>query len=170
MTTPNIAQYDLLTLAGQYTTLKRKTAREYAGPCPQCGGTDRLLVQPTGGKDGRGIWTCRSCREFKWSDAIAFVLWQGLAHDFRAACDVLRLDMPQTERQAAPITAPPACEAPNATWQARAAELSDAAFERLWDDAGQKARAWLNGRGFADDTILVNGIGYHDADTFDAPA
>ncbi|HEU5088421.1 MAG TPA: hypothetical protein VFT99_13285 [Roseiflexaceae bacterium] len=171
MTTPNIAQYDLLTLASQHTTLKRKTAREYAGPCPQCGGTDRLLVQPAGGKDGRGIWTCRSCREFKWSDAIGFALWQGLAHDFRAACDVLKLDMPQVEPRTPAPVAPPACEAPNATWQARAKELSDAAFERLWSPEGQKARKWLSlDRGFTSATIMVNGIGYHDADTFDAPA
>jgi hypothetical protein len=122
------------------------------------------------GRDGRGIWTCRSCRNFEWSDAIGFVVWQGLAHDFRAACDVLRLDMPaRAQRQAEPV-APPACEAPNAAWQRQAEILAETAFETLWSDAGAKARAWLMARGLTERTLVANGIGYHEADTFDPPA
>ena len=46
----------LLDLASQYTDLRRVTAREYHGPCPSCGGSDRFVVKTN---DDR-YW-CRSC-------------------------------------------------------------------------------------------------------------
>lgn len=164
-----ITSYDLLALVGQYTTLRPKTRGELAGPCPACGGTDRFLVKPEGGRDGRGIWTCRACCNFEWSDAIGFVRWRGLAHDFRGACEVLRLDIPDLD--ARPIEPPPPepCEPPCAAWQARANDAADAAYDALWSDAGAKPRAWLAGRGFTEATMNAAGLGYRTADTFDAP-
>jgi|LGOV01.1.fsa_nt_gb hypothetical protein len=46
--------------------LKRKTAKEWAGPCPECGGTDRFLVWTD-----RDAWYCRGCD--KGGDAIEFL-------------------------------------------------------------------------------------------------
>lgn len=171
-TTDQLADYDLTRLVEQHTTLARKTRDEFAGPCPKCGGTDRFLVKPAGGSDGRGIWTCRLCysaKDLRWSDAIGFVQWLGLAHDFRSACAVLRLDMPASEARIPEPAAPPPCEPPSAAWQARGLALADDATDRLWSDAGTKARAWLMGRGFTEATIHAAGLGYHGADTFDAP-
>ena len=45
-------------------TLFKKTSRENAGPCPRCGGHDRLVVQAQ-------RWQCRKCHA--WDDAPAFV-------------------------------------------------------------------------------------------------
>lgn len=46
--------------------LKKKTAKEWAGPCPVCGGTDRFLVWTH-----RDAWHCRGCD--KSGDAIEFL-------------------------------------------------------------------------------------------------
>ena len=46
-------------------TLYKKTAREAAGPCPRCGGDDRLSVTA-------GSWSCRQCSP-RWGDCFDFV-------------------------------------------------------------------------------------------------
>lgn len=46
--------------------LKKKTAKEWAGPCPVCGGNDRFLVWIH-----RDAWHCRGCNES--GDAVAFL-------------------------------------------------------------------------------------------------
>ena len=63
---------DLLALIGRDTQLRKAaTTRggEYEGPCPFCGGRDRLRVQPE-----RGLWWCRQCSGDRWQDAIAYVM------------------------------------------------------------------------------------------------
>jgi|GEM_PF-1808720 len=40
--------------------LSRKSANEYAGPCPWCGGNDRFIVWPNEGASGR--FYCRRCQ------------------------------------------------------------------------------------------------------------
>lgn len=63
-------QIDLVALIGQVTTLRKVTPHEYAGPCPKCGGHDRLHVN-----DQRGFF-CRQCyNERAWYDAIDFRRW-----------------------------------------------------------------------------------------------
>jgi phage/plasmid primase-like uncharacterized protein len=44
---------------------------DIAGPCPKCGGTDRFVITPHGGKNGLDIWFCRGCEA--GGDVIAFV-------------------------------------------------------------------------------------------------
>ncbi|MFK5926432.1 MAG: CHC2 zinc finger domain-containing protein [Desulfuromusa sp.] len=46
--------------------LKKKTAKEWAGPCPGCGGTDRFLVWPE-----RAAFFCRGCQ--RSGDALQFL-------------------------------------------------------------------------------------------------
>jgi hypothetical protein len=53
---------------------------EYAGPCPFCGGHDRLRVQPEA-----GLWWCRQCSGEHWQDAIAYVQRRD-GVDFAEAC------------------------------------------------------------------------------------
>jgi len=168
----DIRGYDLLALAGQYTALRWSASTrggEYKGACPQCGGRDRLIVQPTGGRDGRGQWTCRSCREFRWGDAEDFVLWQGLAADFRGACATLKLDIADRDERIIEPPPPEPCDPPSDEWQARALEVATQARERLWTDEGARARSWLAARGFSETTMRGARLGYHPADTFDAP-
>jgi DNA primase len=58
---------DILTLAqSRIPGLKKKTANEWAGPCPECGGTDRFLIWTH-----RDAWHCRGCNQT--GDAIEFL-------------------------------------------------------------------------------------------------
>jgi hypothetical protein len=59
-------QADIHELACRYTTLKRVTATEYAGPCPVCGGRDRFGVN-----GHKQVWNCRGCD--RGGDIIALV-------------------------------------------------------------------------------------------------
>ena len=61
---------DLLAMIQQDARLKKASSHrggEWHGPCPFCGGKDRLRVQPY-----RNFWTCRQCG--KGGDAIAYVM------------------------------------------------------------------------------------------------
>lgn len=61
---------DLLGLIEPVTHLRKVAAREYAGACPKCGGTDRFRVNQDAG------WFCRVCQgDTKWHDAIDFRQW-----------------------------------------------------------------------------------------------
>lgn len=55
---------NVIDLAGKSVKLRKISAREYVGPCPICGGTDRLHVQSDG-------FFCRKCHGPEhWNDAI----------------------------------------------------------------------------------------------------
>ncbi len=74
---------NLIDLAGGYTTLRRESATEMAGPCPKCGGDDRLHVK-------RDTFFCRQCYPLGNGshDAIGFMRWlRGLS--FVDACQAL---------------------------------------------------------------------------------
>lgn len=63
-------QIDLLGLIEPFTQLRKVAAREYAGPCPKCGGTDRFRVNLDKG------WFCRQCQdEEHWHDQLDFRQW-----------------------------------------------------------------------------------------------
>lgn len=73
--------------------LKRKTANEWAGPCPECGGNDRFIVL-----EDKGRWFCRVCD--KHGDRVDFLReFKGLscpdAHEYlgdrcsSSSCEVL---------------------------------------------------------------------------------
>src|SRR5690606_24582772 len=149
---------DLVGLAGRYTTLRRESSREYSGPCPKCGGTDRFHVRD--GEPGRAGWFfCRMCHP-KRGDAIEFVRWlQGC--DFRQAVAIL------TGKRAAPV-AVPGRKAPvpaqddrrlpdNATIRVQAAQ------ERLLGPDGAAGRDYLLGRGLLPETWVHFGLGFDPA-------
>lgn len=55
-------------------SLKRESYKEYSGPCPRCGGRDRLRVQP--GRKEHGAWMCRGCwpaEQKGWGDYIEYL-------------------------------------------------------------------------------------------------
>jgi hypothetical protein len=82
---------DILELIGRNTTLKRvahvsSRGVEFAGPCPFCGGDDRLRVQPD-----MGMWWCRQCSDTEhWSDAPNYVMRRDNV-DFKTALSTLGL-------------------------------------------------------------------------------
>jgi hypothetical protein len=144
---------DLVAMIGGDVELRQVAAGEYAGPCPKCGGKDRLHV------NGAGWWMCRQCHD-KRGDAIEYLQWRdGLA--FADACAVLADGRP-LPTTAAPKTARTptqrAAEQPPAQWQQTAAALVGWAERRLWGDAD--ALGYLRGRGLTDETITAAHLGY----------
>jgi len=66
---------DILATAQRHVELRRVAAKEWAGPCKVCGGTDRFSVNTA-----KAIWNCRGCR--KGGDVIDLVRhWDGLTFE-----------------------------------------------------------------------------------------
>ena len=157
-------QVDLLRLVEPDTTLIRIAnthGGEYAGPCPFCGGTDRLHVVPAVGK-----WYCRQCTP-RGGDAIDYVQRREQVA-FQAAVELLAghtACIPRLQMRVRPNARPVA--APNWTqpaWQQAAQALVQEAEACLADDvAGAAARAYLAGRGLRPATWLAWRLGYHHA-------
>lgn len=120
---------DLVQLVGRYTTLHREAAREWAGPCPKCGGEDRLHVDSAG-------WFCRTCKPYDathgWFGAIDFVMWiTGL--DFKGAVGWLtgaQMSNAVVQRRAQPVQ--PERTEPDEHWRADAERIVQAAQAALW--------------------------------------
>jgi len=155
---------DLLALIGHDTILKRVASThggEWAGPCPFCGGTDRLRVWPN--QDGGRFW-CRQCGA--QGDAIAYLQRRDNL-TFAQACDQLAggkmassVRLPKgTGSRPAPEHLFPETEPPSAVWQARAREFVAYAQGQLWQE--NDALAYLAQRGLGDDIIRAAGLGYN---------
>lgn len=167
---------DLLQLIGHDVTLKRKGSTnggEYAGPCPFCGGRDRFLVWPNH-PDG-GQWWCRKCD--KTGDAIAYLVERGEltpseAGRIRRGEDPARpWPVKRTTSPAIPAPRhPERLQPPGPEWQSAARDFVARCELALWAPGGERALAWLRGRGVTDDTIKTAGLGYHDADRYGDPA
>ncbi len=148
---------DLLTLAEQYTTLQRKSSREYAGPCPKCGGDDRFHV-------GSDWFFCRQCHA-KRGDSIEFLRWLRPDLSFSEAVAGLAASpsLLTAAAKRAPYLAPPLDPDATARWRAEAKALVEAAHARLWSEAGAPAQAYLLGRGLEPHTWLQYELGYTPA-------
>lgn len=161
---------DLLALIGRDTRLRKVASTnggEYAGPCPFCGGRDRLRVQPH-----RYRWWCRQCGGNHWSDAIAYVRKRD-GKSFEEACRELSGDMVPQFKNAVMAktneTRPPTCP-PSKKWQSRARELLFECESNLWGDRGAKARVWLfDLRGLNAETLHAWHIGYNPTDAWEDP-
>ena len=77
---------DILTLLPGLRPHARTSGGELHGPCPLCGGSDRLIAWPAHPKGARA--RCRQCHPATM-DAIALVQWLGKANSFPAAVDYL---------------------------------------------------------------------------------
>lgn len=147
--------------------LKKKTAKEWAGPCPECGGTDRFIVWPD-----KEAWYCRGCDQ--GGDVIAFLRRfagmscpeaheaAGMSCDSAASCPaaakcrlgdraaaVSRPDpamtTPAAKVAAEGIFAPAAARPPAELWRDSAAKLIERANADLL--ACPEQLAYLAGRG-----------------------
>lgn len=157
------ANVNLLDLVGGDSTLRKVTASEQAGPCPKCGGEDRLHVTAT-------WWFCRQCHP-KRGDAIAYIQWRdGLT--FTEACELLGGDKSALEgpRMAGTNETRPKTpilhesEAPGDKWQQSARAFVDMAAGILWQTPA--ALAYLVGRGLSEATIKAAHLGYNPKEMY----
>lgn len=94
----------------------KKQSREWIGPCPACGGTDRFAINPH--KKG-GVFVCRSSGG---GDVIAMVR-HVVGCDFLAACEIINGEpMPTAESKVSAADIKAAAEKREAERQARDAE------------------------------------------------
>ncbi len=111
---------------------------ELCGPCPRCGGKDRLHVLPD-----RERWFCRQCSP----------IWKPLG-------DLLRLMGHTGPLPSIPAPSPATPREPSKEWQRQAAEVVSQAEALLWTPAGEKARTWLHCRGLEEETLRAWRLGY----------
>jgi len=148
---------DLLDLIGRDTQLKKVATTnggEYAGPCPFCGGRDRFRVWPN--SDPPRFW-CRQCG--KNGDTIAYMVMRGDITPQEAG----RLRRGETAERTRPQ--PPKGEPgipDDDEMQAQAMQIAVDCAAMLWEPTGERARAWLNERGLADETLKTHYIGFND--------
>ncbi len=157
-------------IPGQFKKIGNTGGGEYHGPCPFCGGRDRFAVWPNGDNGGR--WWCRHCN--RGGDALAFIMeYQAL--DFNAACEVLRLDVPEQPGQKTPRAPQPEVwasdlkDAPcfEKEWQWKAETFADACAAALWYAWEGSAGNYLESRGITKQMAVVANLGLNRADYHD---
>lgn len=160
---------DLPELIGRYTVIKKVSANEYAGPCPKCGGRDRLRVSSRG-------WFCRQCQGEPgvggghWHDAIDWVMWlRGV--DFRTALNDIGGGVKMTPAEIEVISEQRRQrEAEEAEQEAatRAVVLGELASSGAWERYNQHPEAierW-GMRGITADWVSYYGLGYCPSHTW----
>lgn len=152
---------DCIPLIGKYSELRKETPSEFAGPCPKCGGTDRLHVK----RDG---WFCRQCHE-KWGDAIEFVRWMD-GDDFTQAVSKLTGWQAEAKTQTQTLPAQPRQpeikrpEAPTGDWLNKVQTLVQQYQTCLYSAEGAQGRDYLISRGLSETTWRTFGLGFRPAD------
>lgn len=146
-------QVDVIALLETYSELRRKASGEYEGPCPFCGGSDRLSVRADG-------WFCRVCKPIDpahgWHSAIDFVQAQK-GVDFLGAVELLTGD--KLEAPVKPISAARKAES-NKSAPFDAKRYENALWAAQGDlDASETAQAYLRGRGLENSTWIAYGVG-----------
>lgn len=150
---------------------KHKGCGEWAGPCPNCGGTDRFVVwpeHPSGATGGRFL--CRGCGV--QGDAVEFLrTFRGMS--YREACEALRIEPNRHNRHVIANNAArkewapdPEC-LPSAGWKERAAAFVHACAAGVESGDGL---AYLQSRGLTVETARNLGIGWNPADRYDRRA
>jgi len=148
---------NLVSVAEKHTKLSKIAAREYAGPCPHCAGTDRFHVT--------GQWFfCRQCHADR-GDAIELSMFL-YKTDFVTACQQLvggNAPLLMATATTTPLQPTARTEQP-ATWLQSATRKLVAAQSRLVDDdAGVVGRAYLMERSLHPATWATYGLGLADA-------
>jgi DNA primase len=133
--------------------------REFTGPCPFCGGIDTFHIQPDYKEGAR--WSCQSCTQDKWEDAIGYVMYRDKC-DFNTACLKLASGvLPETQPVSRPEKSSEISPPPETAWQTLAKKSISICQEALWSSNGKKALEYLrHERGLKDDTILTFKLGY----------
>ncbi|MBK8772783.1 MAG: hypothetical protein IPM06_20465 [Rhizobiales bacterium] len=152
---------NVIDLAARYVELRRASGSEMQGPCPKCGGTDRLHVK----KDG---WFCRNCHPIDagghgWHDAIEFVTFT-TGMDFSDAVVYLTggarySDEMKRDSKPVPPPAPPAPSPQTDEWRERCTPIVDAAQVTLLADDNPGSR-YLAERGLMTPTWQAFGFGF----------
>jgi len=157
------AQTDLRDLAGRLVMLRKESTAELSGPCPKCGGQDRFHVKAD-------VAFCRQCWPLESKtpahDAIGFVQWAGLAHDFLGAVDYLggrAGPSPAVIRRAPVASAPKPAAWKTPAWQDAARRELREAQARLASPAGDPGADYLLSRGILPETWEAWGLGYGEA-------
>lgn len=143
---------DIVELVGKYTELHREANSEYHGPCPFCGGHDRLVAKPDG-------WFCRQCKPMNaahgWHSSIDFVQAK-LGMNFRESVAYLTGgNFETTVRKLQPTAKQPVQPVQSPAWHAKALAMVTAAQERI-----EAATTYLEGRRIDLSTALAFGLGY----------
>lgn len=142
---------DVMDLIAGTVELKRVSDGEWAGPCPACGGKDRLHVR----RDG---WFCRQCQPLDpvhgWHNPIDWLVWSERLSVKDAVRRLLRVSRNN------PVITQKTPETPDAAWQRKAAHLCSGAAGRLWSDEGKPGRDYLLRRGLEPHVWEQFGLGY----------
>lgn len=144
-------RFDLLSYAGQHSELRKVAAKEWAGPCPMCGGNDRFHVRADG-------WFCRHCKNEPWQDAISLVQMienctfaDALA---RMAGNAFTLTPERRRAVASAKSRQPA------DWASKAGAMLATAQEALYSERDNRGAEYLTGRGLTPATWRRFGLGY----------
>jgi len=163
---------DLLSLVSDDTDLQHLTQREFAGPCPFCGGTDRFHLQ-----SDLGRWFCRQCTgepgDAGWQDAIDYVQRRNGLNFREAVAHLNGGTLVVSTIVHAPLAghAPPAGRTPltlkrkrpnwrTAAWQENAWHLVRCAQRRLNSVEGEAGQSYLLGRSILPTTWQTWGLGF----------
>jgi hypothetical protein len=163
----DLSHVDILRVVGHDTMLHSPTRLSHGrgvqwyGSCPWCQGTDRFLVETTGGADGRGVWRCRQCSPTDhWDDAVTYVM----RHEhvsFLEACRRLEVQLdgtggtgPRPHAALAPTSRPCLPVAPQPALEPVVVQCHDALL------AEEKALAYLAARGIDKLAIRQHKLGY----------
>ena len=156
---------DLLALIGRDTGLVRISGTqggEWAGPCPFCGGEDRLHVNPR--RPGGGRWYCRQCTP-RGGDAIDYLRRREHVTFGEALARLADLApsaglAPCLRSQVARERYPDGRAWQDPAWQRGARKLARAASWRLAGLEGEAGRAYLVGRGILPEVWQAWGLGF----------
>lgn len=145
---------NLIDLASKYTTLNRESPREYSGPCPKCGGSDRFHCTET-------TWFCRNCNPLgngKAHDVISLLQWaEGLT--FVDACHALSSGYTPTVTHARPAAQAHPVNAWNEQYQIAEARKAHSTLIGQRTDEARAALVYLQGRTIDLTTINAFKIG-----------
>lgn len=138
-------------LVASRVQLRRASSHEWEGPCPKCGGSDRLHVTAD-------WWFCRQCHQkrgdaidwLRFADGVSFpVAVQQLTGETFPASKAPR-QQPQPKRY----------EPPTREWSADALRVLENAQAALWSDDDTLGAEYLSDRGLMGMTAHAFGLGY----------
>ncbi len=155
---------EILKHSGKELKFSAKTNNgEYKGPCPYCGGTDRLCFWPDHPEDNQGRFWCRRCGK---RGSSVELLERALRVSRLKAQAILGID-PMARRTIFPQPyhgwSPAPISPPSEQWQKKAMEFVKRRHSAIRVRDGEQ----LKGRGLALPTINRHRLGYNASKQFD---